>query len=82
MAGNLSNTHGPFAVKLNERFDSNKHKSIFGEKMYHGLMKHPTPVVAVLKKGEVFFDMLTIPESELDQVAGIIKEVYREARKT
>jgi len=70
-----------FAVKLNERFDSNKQKSIFGETMYHGLMKHHTPVVAVLKKGEIFFDMLTLPEAELGLVADIVNEVYQEARK-
>jgi L-seryl-tRNA(Ser) seleniumtransferase len=69
-----------FAVKLNEKFDSNKHKSLFGEKMYHGLMDHQTPLVAILKKGEVFFDMLTIPEEELSTVVSIVNEVYQEVK--
>jgi seryl-tRNA(Sec) selenium transferase len=69
-----------FAVKLNENFDSNKQKSLFGERIYHGLMDHETPVVAILKKGEVFFDMLTIPEEEVEMILSIVNEVYREVK--
>jgi L-seryl-tRNA(Ser) seleniumtransferase len=69
-----------FAVKLNEKFDSNKQKSLFGERIYRGLMDHETPVVAVLKKGEVFFDMLTIPIEEIEKVINIVNEVYQEVK--
>lgn len=69
-----------FAVKLNEKFDSNKQKSGFGEKIYHGLMKHESPVVAILKKGEVYFDMLSIPDNEIDLLVKIVRDVYQQVK--
>ena len=65
-----------FAVRMDGDFGSNKKKSEFAEKLYFGLMQHQTPVVGILRKGDIYFDLLTIPEEQIGKLARIIGEVY------
>lgn len=67
-----------FAVRIDKPFETNKQKSMFAEKMYAYLMKHDTPVVAILRKGDVYFDVLTVPETHFDKLTDIVKDVYFE----
>jgi L-seryl-tRNA(Ser) seleniumtransferase len=67
-----------FAVRIDGDFGSNKKKSEFAEKLYYGLMLHKTPVVGILRKGDIYFDLLTIPDEQIEKLAGIIGEVYKE----
>lgn len=67
-----------FAVKINKPFETNKQKSVFSEKLYAALMKHDTPVVAILRKGDVYFDVLTIPEAQYKKLANTVKDIYFE----
>ena len=66
-----------FAVKIDGNFNSNRKKSEFAEKLYFGLLHCETPVVSILRKGDVYFDMLTIPEERIVDLVDIISGVYQ-----
>ena len=66
-----------FAVKINNDDLSNKERSGFAEKMYFGLLHHKNPVLGILKKGDIYFDLLTIPEENIMKTAKIINDVYK-----
>lgn len=63
-----------FAVKLKGKFDSNKARASWMEKFYFALRQQPIPVIAVLKRGELFFDVLTIRDKDIEPIAGIIHQ--------
>lgn len=65
-----------YAVRIDGDFGSNKKKSEFAEKLYSGLMQHKTPVVGILRKGDIYFDLLTIPDEQIGKLAEIIGDVY------
>lgn len=67
-----------WAVRIDPGLNSNKKNSAFAEKLYYGLMKHQTPVVAILRKGDVYIDALTVLDEQLEKLAVIIKDVYFE----
>jgi len=64
-----------FAVRIDGDFKSNKKKSEFAEKLYFGLLHHKTPVVGILRRGDVYFDLLTIPAGQIEKLSEIIKDV-------
>ena len=66
-----------YAVKIEKEHKTNKEKSEFAEKMYTGLLKLETPVLGILRKGNVLFDVLTIPDDDIPKVARFINEVYK-----
>ena len=68
-----------FSVVIRHK-SSNKTRSDFAEKMHHGLLMHKSPVLAVLKKGDIYFDMLTVFKSEAKEIAAIISEVYHQIK--
>lgn len=63
-----------FSVKLLVNGNS-KERSDFSEKTYNLLLQNKQPVLAILKKGYLYFDMLTIFENELDELTLIVSEV-------
>ncbi len=65
-----------YAVRFDINGKSGKKKSEFSEKLYYGLMQCKTPVVAILRKGDVYFDMMTLPEEQIPMLSSIIVEVY------
>ena len=65
-----------FAVRIDKDFKSNKKKSEFAEKLYFGLLHYKTPVVGILRKGDIYFDLLTIHEKQIGLLAKIIGDVY------
>ena len=70
-----------YAVWLEKENVSNKQKSEFAEKMYYGLLKQQQPVLGILKKGNIYFDMLAIQDEDIKKIAGIIKDVYKNIYK-
>ncbi len=66
-----------FAVRIDRNFNSNRKKSEFAEKLYFGLLHCVTPVVSILRKGDVYFDMLTISKERIVDLADIISGVYK-----
>ncbi len=63
-----------FSVKLLINGNS-KECSNFAEKIYSALLHNKQPVLAVLKKGYIYFDMLTIFENELNELTQVVCEV-------
>jgi len=54
-----------------------KECEVFAEKMYFGLLQHDMPVLGILKKGLLCFDVLTLLENEVEEVGNIIENVFR-----
>jgi L-seryl-tRNA(Ser) seleniumtransferase len=53
-------------------------KTARAELIYRKLLKQELPVLGVLRKGNLLFDVLTIPESDLNRAAETITTVFRE----
>jgi L-seryl-tRNA(Ser) seleniumtransferase len=65
-----------FSVKLTGNQKTRRERVAFAEKMHLALMKYPTPVIGVLKKGELHFDLLTVTPDELSIMAEAIKQTH------
>jgi len=64
-----------FAVKITGSFSSNRQKSLFAEKIHRGLLDHENPVLAILKKGDIYFDVLSLYDEDIPQIADIVNDV-------
>jgi len=67
-----------FAVKIEIPAKSRKNKGEMAAKIFNQLLKKPYPVLGVLRKGDLIFDVLTIPEEDFEKTAGLISEIYKE----
>ncbi len=65
-----------YAVRIEIDLESKRKKSEFAESLYSGLMQHNHPVVAILRKGDVYFDVLTLTDPQLEELAEITGEVF------
>jgi L-seryl-tRNA(Ser) seleniumtransferase len=60
---------------------SNKQRSLLAKQMHHELLQHKKPLLSILKRGKIYFDMLTLVEEETDIIAEIINETYKNLSK-
>lgn len=67
-----------FAIKPEIQSKSRKNRGETAAKIFNTLLGKPYPVLGVLRKGDLIFDVLTIPEEDFEKAANIISEVYRE----
>ena len=75
--GTLTDSEIPsFAVMIKNNFP-NKLRSEYAEKMHHHLLLHQKLVLGILKKGSIYFDVLTIFKNEIEEVAQIISETHQ-----
>lgn len=65
-----------FAVELICDASNNKERSGFAERIHSNLLHSSTPVLAILKAGNIQFDMLTIADDQIGEVAMIISGVF------
>lgn len=63
-----------FAVELLCDAKNNKERSGFAERIHHNLLHSSTPVLAILKAGNIQLDVLTLSDEDLNEVAKIIAE--------
>jgi len=56
---------------------NNKNRSELGEKMHAALLLNHKPVLGVLKQGKILFDVLTIFDNEVEEIAQVIAEVHQ-----
>ncbi len=70
-----------FSLRIVNEFASKRKKSEFFVKMYHALLQEEKPLVAILKKGELYFDVLTIFDNQIEEVAATIVKVFKEGLK-
>jgi L-seryl-tRNA(Ser) seleniumtransferase len=66
------------AVILQPEVHSKKEKVEYAEKMYTNLLLHSTPVLGILKKGNLIFDVLTIEKNEIEIIAQAIIQAHSE----
>ena len=69
-----------FTVVIKQK-SSNKLRSDYAEKMYHALLNHETPVLGILKKGNICFDMLTLYPNEAMVIAQIICDFHQQVKE-
>ncbi len=63
-----------------KKASSNKIRSEYAEKMFSGFLSHPQPILAILKKGNIYFDVLTIYEKDIEELVKIIIEVINKTK--
>lgn len=64
-----------FAVQITGSFKTSRERATFAEKLYRDLLIQDLPVLGILRKGQVLFDLLAIPDNEIPLVARIIHHV-------
>lgn len=67
-----------YAVRLLSESNTAKERSRFAEEVYYKLMVHTHPVTGILKKGNVDFDVLTVRDNEIPDMAKAISHVVHE----
>jgi L-seryl-tRNA(Ser) seleniumtransferase len=66
-----------FAVMLTPPQKTHKIKPDLAARMHAAMLDHDPPVLGILRKGHLLFDVLTIPDKELDVVASTIHDVHQ-----
>ncbi len=66
-----------FAIKLIFKMDTARQRSELAEKLYKELLQQEIPILGILRKGNIYFDMLCIAEEELELVTESIANVYK-----
>ncbi len=67
-----------FAVTVVSGNPKQKGQSLFAEKLFNKLHKLEKPIIAILKEGDIFFDVLTISKSDIPYIAEKISEAVGE----
>ena len=69
------------AVQLGLGEGSRKEKAAYAEKVFYNLLKGDEPLLGVLRKGKLIFDVLTLDNNQIDESAELISKVCKEALK-
>lgn len=67
-----------YAVQLSLIKGSRKDKTLFAEKTYRRLLIGERPLLGILRKGKLVFDVLTLDETQIDAAANLILGVCKE----
>jgi L-seryl-tRNA(Ser) seleniumtransferase len=67
-----------FAVILTPSAGSKKEKAEYAEQMYSALLVCSTPVLGILRKGSILFDVMTVEPDDIDIVVKAISEVHNQ----
>lgn len=67
-----------FAVKLKLNIKTSRQKSEFAENLYKSLLLQSKPILGILRKGDIYFDVLTIQDNHLELTAKLISDVYKQ----
>jgi L-seryl-tRNA(Ser) seleniumtransferase len=69
------------AVQLSLKEGSRKEKTDFAEKVFYNLLKGDKPLLGVLRKGKLIFDVLTLDDEQINESSELISKVCREVMK-
>ena len=61
--------------------ESNKKRSKFAENLYHSLLDNTLPILSILKKGDIYFDVLTLIDEDIKEIAKIIDLSIKKVEK-
>jgi len=67
-----------FSLKIVSGKKSQKACSEFAERIHQNLLNLETPVLGILRKGELCFDVLTVQEEDFDNLVGCVHTVMEE----
>jgi L-seryl-tRNA(Ser) seleniumtransferase len=67
-----------FAIKLNLEKDTARQRSELAEMIFKELLQQKIPILGILRKGKIYFDMLCIPDEEIELVSETIVEVHKQ----
>ncbi len=67
-----------FSVKLSLEKDTARQRSEWAARLYKELLQQEIPVLGFLRKGDLYFDVLCIPDKEIKQVSETIARVYKQ----
>lgn len=65
------------AVTIRPRKGGGEESKTFAEKLYHDLLSCEQPVLGILREGKIFFDVLTLEESDIDIIGDCIDKIIR-----
>jgi L-seryl-tRNA(Ser) seleniumtransferase len=71
-----------FAVALTSGHKSQKERSTFAEKVFRKLLDFDYPIVAILRRGEILFDVLTLLEADFPYMASAISQILSSQEQT
>lgn len=66
-----------YAVKIIPPNASKKTKTKFVEEMHRKLMSSKIPIIGIIKKGDLLFDLLTVYDNDIEDVVNAIIETYK-----
>ncbi|MCB2208362.1 MAG: L-seryl-tRNA(Sec) selenium transferase [Bacteroidetes bacterium] len=66
-----------FAVQLNLKKDTARQRSELAKMIYKELLQQKIPVLGILRKGNIYFDMLCITDGEMELVTESIAQVHK-----
>ncbi|HNQ67484.1 MAG TPA: L-seryl-tRNA(Sec) selenium transferase [Bacteroidales bacterium] len=66
-----------YAVKLIPPEVSKKTKTKFVEELHHKLMNRHIPIIGILKKGDLLFDLLTVNDNDIEEVVNAVSDTYK-----
>lgn len=67
-----------FALKLKIDKNTSRQRARFAENLHQKLLLQKIPVLSILKKGDLYFDLLCLQDAELPLIAGIIGDVHNQ----
>jgi len=67
-----------YSLTIDKEFVSARQKSDFSVKLYHRLLEFEKPIVTILKRGDVYIDVLTVFDNEITQVADTVADAIKE----
>jgi len=67
-----------YAVALNSGHRSPKARSRFAETVFHRLLDLDYPIIGILRRGDILFDVLTLSETDFPYITSAISEAVEE----
>lgn len=67
-----------FTVKLNLRKDTARQRSELAEMIYKELLQQKLPIIGILRKGSICFDILCMEAGEMELVAESIANIHKQ----
>ncbi len=67
-----------YAITIEFPNASRNHKTEFAEKIFSQLLKSDKPVLGIIRKGKLLFDLLTVAENQLELASENIIRTYKE----
>jgi L-seryl-tRNA(Ser) seleniumtransferase len=65
-----------FAVAVKTGESSQQRRSATALRLFHALLRRDRPILAVLRQGELVFDVLTLRETDFEEIAAAVSQAF------